>query len=343
MDTRNNPSTHVESELSSFDAIMQQILIEAAKIGIIGPSIAITLFPLEIAVQILQTKKSLSLGQSINSFFKNGSTARTAILLEASKSLGRGLNNSIQASTIKNCVVGQRDNLSEFIINNSGQKEDVIAANKTLTPLQTIAVSGSISIVDTILTHPSSSFRIMHIETLNQNSNFQIPEIKNFADRIKIFQNGFTVRATKNFIAIGGLVVNPILTAKLTNDFSANPVTAEIAATSITSLFVGTLTNAYDVVYKNLILQTNPTTLKAPSGLHVAKHLLATEGVRAFKRGLGTSVLITCVVQGTLPRIEAFADKMVNKFVQNRETLFSQSRTIPLEDTGISNCPFRHP
>jgi hypothetical protein len=107
----------------------------------------------------------------------------------------------------------------------------------------------------------------------------------------------------------------------------------ELATVLATGFSIGTITNMMEIIYKSQLIKVkvDQGTLKVPSIKETINDLLATEGPKAFKRGLWLSVLYTALAYYIVPKWQQLAEEWcsakIERYYDNTMTFFSRQRT----------------
>lgn len=283
------------------------ILTEAARIALIGPTVAAVLVPLDVMTHVLHTKIGRPTGlMSIRSF-----------ALSASRAIVAGYPSSAKASTIKNGFLVQRHGLEERI--ESTEVKDKEALNETtfrypFLGATSIALGlGGLEAAFTNYLSNDRAWRFQEQLTASSATPFKRPVAKTPYDTFKMFRVGYNLRASKSFITVYGYVINPHIAEIFKNRLPESKYvnTAALASNIAGGLTVGPVVNILEICYKNQVTQMCPETITSDSAAKVMKGLIAKEGVHVLRRGLATSVVYTTFSLMAVPQVEKLADAII--------------------------------
>lgn len=287
---------------------LTRILIEAARIAIIGPSIAAMLAPFDVLMHSLHIKTNFSQ--------QMGRGSLPIFALSALKAILAGFPSSAKASTIKNGVYNQRHGFEEKLESTEiSEIKDKEKLEKT--PLNlVIQVSILLGWIEASFTQYLSNTKTWkHQEELTAKSEkpFKAPVAKTYCDTFKMFHVGYPVRSAKSMLTVLGYGIGPTINDALQPILPENATVnhVKITAPMITGFIVGAVGNVFEIIYKNQVIQTCSVKIKSPYAHEVLRDLVAKEGVQTLRRGLFSSVGYLTFTYIAVPKVEKFADRVL--------------------------------
>ncbi len=259
----------------------------AFKSGIVGAEVSFALF---LPCLFMQSRQVVSSANFVNVF-----------KIASFGTLSRSYVNAAKASTLKNGVYGQKDNVDDAFKTSTEEKM-----------IRGLQVSLTLGVVDGLCTHPSK-LKAAFFAAKCLNPEFIVPKPKTFSESISLNKIALGPRVLSSTFSVIGFFTSDQIAAMFAGSL---PVYSGIDMSwvlgiGVSAVVVGGVTNALSVVGANQAFRVDPYTYTAPKFMTVARDLFEKEGPRVITRGFGTSTALSAAIYTLFPTVDKHAGQVV--------------------------------